>query len=42
MLRLRTRAAATVSIAFDVDPSSLLDAFAGGAPTCPTGGGTTN
>jgi len=42
MLRLRTRAAATVSIAFDVDPSSLLEAFAGGAPTCPTGGGTTN
>ena len=39
MLRLRTRAAATVRIAFDVDARSLLDAFAGGAPTCPTGGG---
>jgi hypothetical protein len=34
MLRLRTRAAATVRIAFDVDADSLLDAFAGGAPTC--------
>jgi hypothetical protein len=41
MVRLRIRAAATVSIAFDVDPISLLDAFAGSAPTCPTGGGTT-
>ena len=42
MLRLRTRAAATIRIAFDVDARSLLDAFAGGAPTCPSGGGTTN
>ena len=29
MVRLRTRAAATVRIAFDVDASSLFDAFAG-------------
>jgi hypothetical protein len=35
MLRLRTAAAATVRIAFDVDASSLLDAFAGTAATCP-------
>jgi hypothetical protein len=34
MLLLRTRAAATVRIAFDVDASSLFDAFSGGAPTC--------
>jgi len=38
MLRLRTRAAASVRIAFDVDASSLLAAFAGTAPTCPSGG----
>jgi hypothetical protein len=37
MLRLRTRTAATVRIAFDVDASSLLDAFAGTAPPCPSG-----
>jgi hypothetical protein len=42
MLRLRTRSAATVRIAFDVDAGSLLDAFAGGAPTCPAGGSKTN
>ena len=42
MVTLRMRAAATVSMAFDVDPSSLLDAFAGSAPTCPTGERTTN
>jgi hypothetical protein len=35
LLRLRTRAAATVRIAFDVDAGSLFDAFAGTAPTCP-------
>jgi hypothetical protein len=34
MIRLRTPVAATVRIAFDVDPSSLLDAFAGAAPSC--------
>jgi len=35
MLRLRTRAAATVRIAFDVDAHTLLDALAGAAPaTC--------
>ena len=34
MLRLRTRAAATVRIAFDVDAHSLYDAFANAAPTC--------
>jgi hypothetical protein len=34
MLRLRTRTAATVQIAFDVDASSLFDAFAGKAPRC--------
>ncbi|HKB93911.1 MAG TPA: hypothetical protein VKC62_06745, partial [Gaiellaceae bacterium] len=35
MLRLRTRGAATVRIAFDVNAGSLLDAFADTAPTCP-------
>jgi len=35
MLRLRTRRAAKVRIAFDVDASSLLRAFTGAAPTCP-------
>jgi hypothetical protein len=35
-LQLRTRRAATVRIAFDVGPSSLLDAFAGSSPTCPS------
>jgi hypothetical protein len=35
MLRLRTQAAATVRIGFDVDASSLFDAFAGKAPPCP-------
>jgi hypothetical protein len=34
MLRLRTRSAATVRIAFDVDPTSLLNAFAGAKPIC--------
>jgi hypothetical protein len=34
MLRLRTRAAATVRIAFDVDAQSLYDAFANAAPSC--------
>jgi hypothetical protein len=38
MLRLRTRVAATVRIVFDVDASSLLNAFAGAAPTCHFGG----
>lgn len=37
MLSLRTRAPATVRISFDVDGRSLLDAFAGAAPTCPSG-----
>lgn len=35
LLRLHTRAAATVRIAFDVDASSLFDAFADTTPTCP-------
>jgi hypothetical protein len=34
MLQLRTRTAATVRIAFDVDATSLLDALAGTPPTC--------
>jgi hypothetical protein len=34
MLRLRTRAAATVRIGFDIDASSLFEAFAGAAPGC--------
>jgi hypothetical protein len=34
MLRLRTQTAADVRIAFDVNPSSLLDALAGTAPAC--------
>ncbi|HEY3551782.1 MAG TPA: hypothetical protein VGK69_12095 [Gaiellaceae bacterium] len=34
MLRLRTRAAATVRIGFDVDASSLFDAFDDAAPRC--------
>jgi hypothetical protein len=34
MLRLRTRTAATVRIAFDVDAGSLFDAFADTAPRC--------
>jgi hypothetical protein len=42
MLRLQTRAAATVRIGFDVEASSLLDALAGAAPTCPRAGRTTN
>jgi hypothetical protein len=37
LLRLRTRKPATVRIRFDVDASSLVDAFAGAAPTCGTG-----
>ena len=39
LLRLRTRAAATVRIAFDIDASSLYDAFAGVAPRCRAGSG---
>jgi hypothetical protein len=39
MLRLQTRAAATVRIAFDVDAGSLLNVFAGTAPRCPAGTG---
>jgi hypothetical protein len=34
MLRLRTSAAATVQIVFDIDAASLLNAFAGTTPTC--------
>lgn len=34
MLRLRTRRAATVRIAFDVDATSLLDTLTGTSPTC--------
>jgi hypothetical protein len=37
MLRLRTRAAATVRIGFDIDAGSLFDAFAGTAPSCRIG-----
>ena len=37
MLRLRTRTAATVRIGFDVDASSLFDAFADAAPRCSAG-----
>jgi hypothetical protein len=39
MLRLRTTEAATVQIAFDIDATNLLDAFAGTTPTCPRGTG---
>jgi hypothetical protein len=35
LLSLRTRAAATVRIGFDVDASSLFDAFANTTPACP-------
>jgi hypothetical protein len=35
LVRLRTQAAATVRIAFDVDARTLFDAFADAAPTCP-------
>jgi hypothetical protein len=34
MLRLRTHTSAEVRIAFDVNPSSLLDALAGAVPAC--------
>jgi hypothetical protein len=34
LLRLRTRGPATVRIRFDVDATTLLDAFAGLAPSC--------
>ena len=34
MLRLRTRTAGTVRLGFDVDASTLVDAFAGAAPRC--------
>lgn len=37
LLRLRTRAAATVRIAFDVDATSLFDAFVDTTPRCRTG-----
>jgi hypothetical protein len=37
LLRLRTRAAATVQIAFDVDASSLLHTFLGTTPRCGSG-----
>ena len=36
LLRLHTRTAATVRIAFDVDARSLFDAFADTAPSCPS------
>jgi hypothetical protein len=39
LLRLRTRAAATVRIAFDVDASSLFNAFADTTPRCQAGRG---
>src|SRR3954454_2998265 len=39
MLRLQTRTAATVRIAFDVDAGSLVNAFAGTTPRCAAGGG---
>ena len=39
MLRLRTRGAATVTIGFDVDASSLFHAFVGATPHCTGGGG---
>jgi hypothetical protein len=39
MLRLRTRNAATVRLAFDVDAGSLLDAFAGASPRCRSAAG---
>ena len=35
VVRLRTRAAAEVRIAFDVDANNLLGAFTGATPTCP-------
>jgi len=34
MLRLRTHTAATVRIAFDIDPGSLFNAFTGTVPRC--------
>jgi hypothetical protein len=37
MLQLRTVGAATVHIGFDIDASSLLDAFAGASPSCSGG-----
>ena len=39
LVQLRTRSAATVRIAFDVDASSLFDAFADTTPHCPPGRG---
>ncbi len=39
MLQLRTRAAATVRIRFDVDAGSLFHAFADTRPRCPAGTG---
>ena len=41
MLQLRTRSAATVRIAFDVDAGSLLDALAGTAQPCRLGTAST-
>jgi hypothetical protein len=38
MVRLQTRTAGTVRIAFDVDAGSLLDAFAHTQPSCRLGG----
>ena len=35
LLRLRTRTAATVRIGFDIDATSLFDAFAHTTPGCP-------
>ena len=37
MLQLRTAGAATVRIGFDIDASSLFDAFADTAPRCRVG-----
>ncbi len=37
MLSLRTRAAGTVRIAFNVSATGLFDAFAGATPRCPSG-----
>jgi hypothetical protein len=35
LLRLRTRTAATVQIRFDIDATSLFDAFSHTTPRCP-------
>jgi hypothetical protein len=39
LLRLRTRTAATVKLVFDIDASSLYDAFSNTAPRCRPGSG---